>query len=123
MSWIKSLFGKSTKTEPKAAVPSSASQGGQSNMDQMVHMMAGAPEDRRASMLNDRLAVFAGQDEAMRERGMKGMLVAALQLPEDDYEKIAASRFKAMSGLDSDTRMMLMKSHAEIGRASCRERV
>ncbi len=110
MSWFK----KSTKVEPKASDPVSTSQGGQPNMDQMVAMMASAPEDKRTSMLGDRLAVFAGQDEATRTRGMKGMLVAALQLPDDDYQKIAASRFKAVNALDGDTQMMLMKSHAGV---------
>ncbi|NOY55571.1 MAG: hypothetical protein GXP34_06245 [Actinobacteria bacterium] len=110
MSWLK----KNTKTERKASAPAPASQGGQAGMDQMVRMLAAAPEDRRTMMLGDRLAVFAGQDEASRERAMKGMLAAALQLPEDGYRKIAASRFKALNGLDADTRMTLMKSHAAV---------
>jgi len=114
MSWFKSWSKKSTKTESKASAAAPASQSAQTNMDQMVHMLVGASEDQRTSMLSDRLAVFAGQDEAMRKRGMKGMLVAALQLSEDDYQKIAASRFKAMSGLGADTQMMLMKSHAAV---------
>ncbi|GMQ97690.1 MAG: hypothetical protein BMS9Abin17_0190 [Acidimicrobiia bacterium] len=108
MSWFK----KTTKTGPKPSTTAPAAKGGQPNMDQMVRMLASAPEEKRTSMLSDRLAVFAGQDEVSRERGMKGMLVAALQLPEDDYQKIAASRFRAVNELDQETRMTLMMSHA-----------
>lgn len=78
----------------------------------MVAMLASAPDDKRTEMLGDRLAVFASQDEATRERTMKGMLVAALKLPAEDYQKIAACRFTAVMALDQDTRMTLMKSHA-----------
>jgi len=108
MSWFK----KTTKTEPKPSTSASATQGGQPNMDQMVSMLASAPEEKRTEMLGDRLAVFASQDDVTRERAMKGMLVAALKLPEGEYQKVAASRFKAVMGLDEDTRMTLMKSHA-----------
>ncbi len=112
MSWFKK--NKSTKAGPKASDRGGMPQGGQPSMDQMVRMMARASEDQRTSMLGDRVAVFAEQDEATRERGMKGMLVAALQLPDDDYQKIAASRFKAISALAADTQMSLMKSHAAV---------
>ncbi len=89
-------------------------QGASPNMHQMVAMLASAPEEQRLAMLKDRLAVFADHDEATREQAMKGMLVAGLELPDSDYQKIAASRFKAMNDLDADTRMALMKSHATV---------
>ena len=110
MSWLK----RNTKTERKASVPASTSQGGQAGMDQMVRMLAAAPDDQRTTMLGDRLTVFAEQDEASREHAMTGMLAAALQLPDDDYQKIATARFKALNGFDADTRMTLMKSHAAV---------
>jgi len=110
MGWFK----KSRKAESTRSVRIPGSQGGQPNMDQMVRMMAAAPEEKRTMMLSDRLAVFAEQDGATRERGMKGMLVAALQLPEGEYQKVATSRFKAVNSLDDDTRMSLMKSHAAV---------
>jgi len=106
MSWFK----KTAKIESKLSAAAPAAQVGQPNMDQMVAMLASAPEEKRTEMLGDRLAVFASQ--AMRGRTMKDMLVAALKLPEAEYQKVAASRFKALQSLPSDTQMMLMKSHA-----------
>ncbi len=112
MRWFKK--DKSSKAGPNTPTPGGMPEGGRSGMDQMVRMMAKAPEDQRSSMLGDRVAVFAGQDQSTRERGMKSMLVAALELPKDDYQKIAASRFKAMSALAAETQMSLMKSHAAV---------
>lgn len=110
MSWFKKSWFNKNKDRTSATPP----QSGQSNPDQMVRMMASAPDEQRMKMLGDRLAVFADQEEATREQGMKGMLVAALRLPDDDYQKIAASRFKALNGLDAGMQMMLMKSHAAV---------
>lgn len=111
MSWFKK--DKST-SEQKPAV---AAQGDGGQMDQMVRMLASAPEEQRVAMLNDRLAVFADQEQGPREDTMRGMLVAALKLPDDEYQKIAAARFKALQSFPSDTQMMLMKSHAAVVKA------
>lgn len=111
MSW----FNKKRNTvveRPAAAGPSGAGQ-----MDQMVRMLASASEDKRVAMLGDRLAVFADQEQGSREENMRGMLVAALKLPNDEYHKIAAARFKALQSFPSDTQMVLMKSHADVVKA------
>ncbi len=106
MSWFKK--DKSTPT-PK---PPTGSAGGGGQIDQMVRMLASAPEQQRVAMLSDRLAVFADQEQEARQVQMGGMLTAALELPGDEYQKIATARFKALQSLPADTQMMLMKSHA-----------
>jgi len=111
MSWF-----KKTKSAP-AQKPVAADQDGGGQMDQMVRMLASAPEQQRVAMLNDRLAVFADQEQGPREDKMRGMLVAALKLPDDEYQKIAAARFEALQSFPSDTQMMMMKSHATVVKA------
>lgn len=88
--------------------------GGQTDMTQMVRMLAAAPEEQRTAMLGDRLTVFAQQDESARQATMKAMVVAALALPSEEYLKIAGSRFKALNAFDDATRMTLMQSHASV---------
>jgi hypothetical protein len=111
MSW----FNK--KQDNVAEKPAAAGPSGAGQMDQMVRMLASASEDKRVAMLGDRLAVFADQGQGPRHENMRGMLVAALKLPDDEYQKIAGARFKALQSFPSDTQMMLMKSHAEVVKA------
>ncbi|MFV1991502.1 MAG: hypothetical protein ACC652_12265 [Acidimicrobiales bacterium] len=108
MSWFK----KNKKGRAQKSAVSAKGDGG--HMDEMVRMLVAAPEDERVSILNDRLAVFADLEPGPREESMRGMLVAALKLPDDEYQKIAAARFKTLQSFPSNTQTMLMKSHAAV---------
>ena len=104
-----SLFKKDKSDSDDSGAPT-----GQPDMTQMVRMLAAAPEEQRSAMLGDRMAVFAEQEESMRRTTMKAMLVAALELSSEEYQKIAHSRFKALSTFDDETRVILMQSHAAV---------
>lgn len=103
MAW----FRKKSETRTPAAAP----RGGM-DMTPMVEMLAGASEEQRRTMLRDRMAVFASQDDDTRLKGMSAMLKAGLTLPADDYTRIASSRLGVLMELEPQERMKLMQTHA-----------
>ena len=81
------------------------------SMGDMVSALVRAPEEQREIMIRERLVQFARQAEPERSAGMRMMLTAAVQLPRDDYKKLAAGRLKALMSLPADDQMKLMKTH------------
>lgn len=108
MSWLSRLLGTGQRSATATATAPAAPVG------QMVRMLAAAPDEQRQAMLADRLQVFAAQDEVERRSAMRHMLTAGLDLPDDDYRRIAASRLWALRHLEPPQRMALARSHAEI---------
>lgn len=84
------------------------------SMRDMVSALVRAPEEQREIMVGERLMQFASQAEPERSAGMQMMLTAALQLPRDDYKKLAASRLKVMMSLPAGDQMKLMKTHVSV---------
>ncbi len=87
--------------------------GGQ-NMKEMVVTLAELSDDHREAMLMERLRLFASQSDEERQMGMRMMLDAALDLPQEKYAKIAGTRIKLVLGFDEADRMKLMKTHVSV---------
>ncbi len=88
---------------------------GSQNMKEMVVTLAELSDDHREAMLSERLKLFASQSDEERRMGMKVMLEAALDLPQEKYAKIAETRIRLVLGIfDEADRMKLMKTHVSV---------
>lgn len=108
MGFWRRLFGGTD--QPAAAAPATTGPGGA--MGDMVKMLARAPESQQRTMLADRMEMFLPQSDDKRAQSMRMMLDAALDLPADQYQSIAASRTRVLMGFPQEDRMTLMKTHA-----------
>jgi flagellar motor component MotA len=111
MGFWKRLFG-GDRRDASSGTTMTAAPG--ADMRGMVRMLARAPEEQRRTMLADRLAVFARQSENQRAGAMRMMLDAALELPDDDYRRLAGSRMQVLMGLAPDEQMTLMRTHLSV---------
>ncbi len=84
------------------------------NMKEMVVTLAELSNDHREAMLSERLRLFASQSDEERKMGMRMMLEAALDLPQEKYAKIAETRIKLIPGFEEVDRMKLMKTHVSV---------
>ncbi|MDE1852848.1 MAG: hypothetical protein KGI38_03765 [Thaumarchaeota archaeon] len=85
---------------------------GSGTMDDMVKMLASAPEAQRRDMIKTRLSSFAQMNDEERANGMKMMIGAVQKLDQEGIRELTYSRLEALAeDFDPATRKKLMGTH------------
>lgn len=85
---------------------------GSGTMDDMVKMLAKAPEAQRREMIKTRLSSFAQMNDEERANGMKAMIGAVQKLDQEGIRKLTYTRLEALAeDFDPATRKKLMGTH------------
>ncbi|MBI3733593.1 MAG: hypothetical protein HY259_09080 [Chloroflexi bacterium] len=77
----------------------------------MVKALAGLPDDKRQTMMTDRLTMFAEMADAERKSAMSQMMAATETLPDVDKKKLLRTRFEVLAAFAPDRQMKLMGTH------------
>lgn len=80
------------------------------SMDDMVRMLASAPEGERKTMVKSRLQMFLGMPEEQRQMGIKGMITALHKLPPDQKRRMLKTRTEVIGEFAEEQRRTIMKS-------------
>lgn len=73
-----------------------------SEMNEMIKMLADAPEEQRQQMLTQRLKMIAGQPKEQRVKSLAGLITAVTELKEKKMNPFIATRTKIISeGVES----------------------
>ncbi len=92
------------------AMPGQGGMAMEGSMDDMVRMLANAPEAERKSMVRSRLQMFLGMPENQRQMAIKGMITSLHKLPPDQKRRMLKTRTEVIGELSEDQRRTIMKS-------------
>jgi hypothetical protein len=81
-------------------------------MEDMIKMLADAPEEQRLQMVTERVKMIAGQPDDQRVQSVKGMVIAIAKLDDKKKAPFHSSRIKAVMSLAPEERMALMVARA-----------
>ncbi len=84
-------------------------------MEDMIKMLADAPEEQRLKMVTERVKMIAGQPEEQRVESVKGMVSAIFKLDDKKIGPFIKTRTKAILGLSPEERMAMMVARAKAG--------
>ncbi len=88
-------------------------------MDDMIRMMAEAPEEEQRQMMTDRLLMFAAMPEDQRVNSISQLITGFSKLPLDQREKLIAGRTQIIAKLPEAERKAVlvgrMKAGAKVG--------
>ncbi len=84
------------------------------NMEDMVGALASMNEEKRKTMMSERLEMFANLSEGERRDSMKQMMGAVGKLGESDKRKLIKSRTIILCEMSDTDRKKLMGAHMEI---------
>lgn len=84
------------------------------NMQDMVAALATMPEDKRKTMMTERLDMFYGMPEEQRKQGMSGMIQAVGALSDADQRKLVKTRTECLCDFSDEKRNALMGAHMGI---------
>lgn len=73
-----------------------------SEMDEMIKMLADAPEEQRKSMLFQRLKMLAGQPDEQLVNSLAGLITAVHKLKPKKIKPFIATRTKVIMGMEKD---------------------
>ncbi|MEE9592082.1 MAG: hypothetical protein V3W28_00685 [Thermoplasmata archaeon] len=84
-------------------------------MEDMIKMMADAPEEERKQMMTDRLKMFASMPEDQRVESISGLITGFSKLPPDKREELIAGRTMIIANLSEDERRAIMVGRMKAG--------
>ena len=84
-------------------------------MEDMIKMMADAPEDERKQMMTDRLKMFATMPEEQRVRSISQLLTGFSRLPPAQREELIAGQTAIIANLSEDERKAVMVGRMKAG--------
>lgn len=82
-------------------------------MEDMIKMIADAPEEQRLQMVTERVKMIAGQPDEQRVQSVKGMVIAISKLDDKKKAPFHGVRIKAIMSLSPEERMALMVARAK----------
>ena len=81
-------------------------------MEDMIKMLADAPEEQRLQMVTERVKMIAGQPDDQRVQSVKGMVLAISKLDDKKKGPFHGTRIKAIMSISPEERMALMVARA-----------
>ena len=84
-------------------------------MDDMIRMMAEAPEEEQKQMMTDRLLMFAAMPEDQRVNAISQLITGFSKLPPDQREKLIAGRTRILANLPEAERKAVMVGRMKAG--------
>jgi len=84
--------------------------------DDIVKMMADAPEEQRANMLTQRLKMLAGQPEEQRVKSLSGLITSVTKLKPKKMKPFIATRTKVLMGLSKEEIEALLVGRLKAGK-------
>ncbi len=84
-------------------------------MEDMIKMMADAPEDERKQMMTDRLKMFATMPEEQRVESISQLVTGFSKLPPQKREELIAGRTMIIANLSEDERKAVMVGRMKAG--------
>ncbi len=91
------------------------------DMDQMVRMLANAPEEQRRAMVRQRMDMFLSMPEENRVLGMRGMLLSIGKLPADAKTRLIKTRTEVVAAYPDAERKQLLQARMKAGMGLPRE--
>ena len=82
-------------------------------MEDMIKMLADAPEEQKLKMITERVKMIAGQPDEQRIQSVKGMVLAISKLDNKKKGPFHGTRIKAIMSLSPEERMALMIARAK----------
>jgi hypothetical protein len=82
-------------------------------MEDMIKMLADAPEEQKLQMVTERVKMIAGQPDDQRVQSVKGMVMAISKLDNKKKGPFHGIRIKAIMSLPPDERMAMMVARAK----------
>jgi hypothetical protein len=82
-------------------------------MEDMIKMIADAPEEQRLQMVTERVKMIAGQPDDQRVQSVKGMVVAISKLDDKKKGPFHITRIKAIMNLSPEERLAMMVARAK----------
>lgn len=83
-------------------------------MEDMMRMLADAPEEQRKNMMKSRLEMVAAMPEDQRLNAMSEMISAIAKFSEDKRKKMIASRNRIIAEFQPATRDSIMKARVKL---------
>ncbi len=83
-------------------------------MEDMIRMLADAPEEQRKPLLKSRLEMLAAMPEEQRLNGMSEMITAVARLPPDKRAKLISTRNAVIAEFPPATRDTVMQSRIQL---------
>lgn len=87
-----------------------------SNMDEMIKMLADLPEDQRRTMITERLKMIAGQPDEQRFQSVKRIVMAASKLKKDKWAGFVVTRTHAIMDLEPSARKAILVARVKAGK-------
>ncbi|MHA1953907.1 MAG: hypothetical protein ACW96U_08175 [Candidatus Heimdallarchaeaceae archaeon] len=87
-----------------------------SETDDIVKMMADAPEEQRASMLTQRLKMLAGQPEEQRVQSLAGLISSVTKLKPKKMKPFIATRTRILMSLAQEEKEALILGRLKAGK-------
>ena len=85
-------------------------------MDEMIKMLADAPEEQRHQMLTQRLKMVAGQPEEQRVKSQVGLISAIANLKDKKMKPFIATRTKVLMSLSPEEKEALIIGRLKAGK-------
>ena len=85
------------------------------DMDDMIKMLADAPEEQRKTMIIERFKMIGSQPEEQRVQSVKGILLAVAKLDPKKKQDFIRTRTNAMLELPQDTRKAIQVARVKAG--------
>ncbi len=100
---------------PPPKLMSSSTMEASSSMEDMVKMLADAPEDQRRKMVADRFTMIAAMPEIQRTEAVKGILVAVSKLDPKKKKDFIRTRTNVMVDSSPETRKAIQTARVKAG--------
>jgi hypothetical protein len=91
------------------------------DMDEMIKMLASAPEEQRRAMVRQRMDMFLSMPEENRVQAMRAMLLSIGKLSPEARKRLIKTRTEVVAGYDNDQRKQLLLSRMKSGMELPRE--
>ncbi len=85
------------------------------DMDEMIKMLANAPEEQRRAMVRQRMDMFLSMPEENRVQGMRGMLLSIGKLSPDAKTRLIKTRTEVVASYPDPERKHLLQARMKAG--------
>ncbi len=85
------------------------------DMDEMIKMLANAPEEQRRAMVRQRMDMFLSMPEENRVQGMRGMLLSIGKLSPDAKARLIKTRTEVVASYADAERKLLLQTRMKAG--------
>ncbi len=85
------------------------------DMDEMIKMLANAPEEQRRAMVRQRMDMFLSMPEENRVQGMRGMLLSIGKLSTDAKTRLIKTRTEVVASYPDEPRKQLLQARMKAG--------